>query len=431
MFGVAFRANDEDFADSARGSELGFSAAVGGKALDDAMMVGAELYATTVVSDSDAAFARRTTPLELLLGWHYRPTRSIRLNAGAGPGLTRAFGTPKFRALLSIEWVEPVEAAAPPADRDGDRILDFEDACPDVPGVRTADPKTNGVQRLLRIGTRMKCPTTWTPVLDVPGIATSDPKTNGCPDRDADKIPDHLDACPDVAGIPTSDPKTNGCPDRDKDQIPDHLDACPDEPGVASDDPKKNGCPLPKDSDGDGIMDPEDACPKDPGPRHEDPKKNGCPVARVEKGQIIIREQVQFAYNSDRILKASDFILEAVQKILEENPEIGRISVEGHTDSKGSDAYNKELSMRRARSVMRWLVNHGIKRARLEAHGQGEERPIDTNETEEGRANNRRVEFHIREQAANEGTSETGKKPAPKEAPDAKQKVPAGDAQKP
>src|SRR5262249_485200 len=153
-----------------------------------------------------------------------------------------------------------------------------------------------------------------------------------------------------------------------------------------------NGCPPPKDTDGDGILDPEDACPKDPGPPNPDPKKNGCPVARVdeETHQIIIREQVQFAFNSAQILKTSDFILQAVQKILEDHPEIEKVSVEGHTDSKGSAAYNKGLSQRRAASVMQWLAKAGIKARRLESKGFGKERPIDTNDTEEGRANNRR-----------------------------------------
>ena len=122
-------------------------------------------------------------------------------------------------------------------------------------------------------------------------------------------------------------------------------------------------------------------------------------MARVEKGQIVIREQVQFAYNSAQILKASDFILEAVQKILTENPEIKKVSVEGHTDSKGGDAFNKRLSAQRAQAVVRWLVQHGIDASRIESKGWGEERPIDSNDTDAGRANNRRVEFHILEQA--------------------------------
>ena len=168
---------------------------------------------------------------------------------------------------------------------------------------------------------------------------------------------------------------------------------------MKTDDPKTNGCPPPKDRDGDAILDADDACPDVPGEKNEDPKKHGCPVARVEKGQIVIREQVQFAYNSAKILNTSDYILEAVKKILDENPQIKKVSIEGHTDSKGGDAYNKALSQRRAKSVVTWLVQHGVDSKRLVSKGFGEEKPIDSNDTEDGRANNRRVELQIVEQA--------------------------------
>jgi outer membrane protein OmpA-like peptidoglycan-associated protein len=207
------------------------------------------------------------------------------------------------------------------------------------------------------------------------------------------------------------------------DGILDDDDACPDEPGVKTDDPKTNGCPLPKDRDGDGIIDPEDACPDDPGEKNEDPKKNGCPVARIEKGQIRIREQVQFAYNSAQILKASDFVLDAVHKILEENPEITEIEIQGHTDDKGSDNYNKGLSERRAASVMNWLVRKGVDKKRLKSVGYGEGEPLYSNDTEDGRANNRRVEFHIIEQKSSAEVEQPASgKPAadaPKTAPPA------------
>ena len=230
----------------------------------------------------------------------------------------------------------------------------------------------------------------WMPEIEKPVPPPPPP-----PDRDDDGILDKDDACPDEPGVKSDDPKKNGCPDRDEDGIFDTDDACPDEKGVASDDPKKNGCPPPKDTDGDGIIDPEDACPNDPGPRSDDPKKNGCPPARIEKGQIRILEQVQFKTGSDVILPASDGILEAVRKIMSDHAEITRVSVEGHTDNRGAAAYNKKLSARRASSVMRWLVQHGIDTKRLQSAGYGFERPIDSNDTEEGRQNNRRVEFHI------------------------------------
>ncbi|MEZ4221246.1 MAG: OmpA family protein [Polyangiaceae bacterium] len=385
--GFTFRAQDQDFAGSSMGSETNFAAAAGVRLLDGRFVAGPEIFGSTVVTDADALFGRRTTPFELIFGGHYLATKAIRVGGGIGPGLTRAFGTPQLRILASVEYVEPMPEAAAPApargDRDEDGVFDDEDACPDVPGVRTEDPKTNG------------CPP--------PG------------DRDGDGIVDPEDACPDEPGVKTDDPKTNGCPppppDRDGDGILDADDACPDVPGVKTEDPKTNGCPPPGDRDEDGIVDPDDACPDQAGPPNEDPKKHGCPVARVEKGEIKIREQVQFAYNSAKILKTSDYILQAVQEILEKNPQIEKVEIQGHTDSKGSDAYNLALSKRRAASVRAWLVKAKIDPKRLVSQGFGETRPIDSNDTEEGRANNRRVEFHITVQGKDAAGAEA---PAPK-----------------
>src|SRR6185436_3500279 len=180
--------------------------------------------------------------------------------------------------------------------------------------------------------------------------------------------------------------------DRDKDGIPDSEDACPDVPGVKTDNPKTNGC---ADKDKDGIFDPEDACPDAAGPPDPDPKKNGCPAARVENNQIIITQQVKFKTGSATILPESDTILEAVQKIMEEHPEIKKVRIEGHTDNRGGAAYNNGLSRRRAAAVVKWLVDHGIEKSRLTSQGYGFLRPIATNKTEEGRQENRRVELHI------------------------------------
>jgi len=399
--GYQYRANSDNFAGDVRGSELGFVAALGLEAADKRVVVGPELYGNTVVSNSDAAFARRSTPVELVLGGHFAVSPEWRLGAGVGPGLTRVLGTPAVRGLLSIEWVQALAAPPappPPSDRDTDGIIDIEDACPDVRGVRTGDPKTNGCpppsdrDKDGIIDDNDACP-------DDAGVASADPGANGCPDRDQDQIIDKADACPDVPGVKSDDLRTNGCPDRDKDGITDAFDACPDEAGEKNADPKKNGCPPSKDRDGDGIPNEQDACPDAAGQPNPDPKKNGCPVARVEKGQIRIREQVQFANNSAQILKASNFILEAVTKILKENPQIQKVGIEGHTDNKGSAELNKKLSEKRAQSVVAWLVAHGIDKSQLTATGFGKERPIDTNDTDEGRANNRRVEFHILDQA--------------------------------
>jgi outer membrane protein OmpA-like peptidoglycan-associated protein len=128
-----------------------------------------------------------------------------------------------------------------------------------------------------------------------------------------------------------------------------------------------------------------------------DPRTNGCPPARIDivKQEILITEPIRFKFDSAVILPESDRILDAVREILAAHPEIAHMRVEGHTDHKGSARYNQGLSQRRAQAVVTWLTRHGIDRRRLTAQGFGFARPIDTNDTEEGRQSNRRVEFHL------------------------------------
>ena len=322
------------------GTSLVFGAAAGVRVADRHLVVGPEIYGEAN-THAGTFFQAGSPPVEALLGAHYTIGHDWRIGAGAGPGITHDLGSPEVRVLGSIEWVpayqpkpkevakvEPPPPPPTPSDRDGDGIPDAQDACPDVPGVKTDDPKTNG------------CP----------------------PDRDGDGIPDAQDACPDTPGVKTDNPKTNGCP---------------------------------PDRDGDGIPDAEDACPDAPGPRTDDPKTNGCPKAAVVNGQIKISEQVKFATGSAKILADSDDLLTAVARVILAHSEIKKIRIEGHTDNVGKPAMNKRLSQDRARSVKAWLEKHGIPRDRLTSEGFGMDRPIDSNETEAGRKNNRRVEFHI------------------------------------
>ena len=362
--GLQYRDRDERIDNSPLGTELTFAGSLGVRAAGGALVVGPEVFGSTVVTNSDAFFSTRGTPLDGILGFHYTFAEQWRIGAGGGAGLTQGFGSPEARYMASLERVAPFEAAKAPSDRDGDGVLDGEDACPDVAGVRTSDPKTNG------------CP----------------------PDRDGDGVYDFDDACPDVPGVLSSDPKKNGCPpDRDGDGVVDAEDACPDVPGVKTSDPKTNGCPPDPDRDKDGIPNEQDACPDEAGKPSPDPKKNGCPMAFVAQGQIKILEQVKFITGSAAIQpgKDSQEVLEAVLKVLNDHPEIKRLRVEGHTDNAGAAALNKKLSQSRADSVVAWLTKRGIAKERLVATGFGMERPIADNKTAEGRRDNRRVEFHI------------------------------------
>lgn len=124
----------------------------------------------------------------------------------------------------------------------------------------------------------------------------------------------------------------------------------------------------------------------------EIPKKS---LVVLRKEKIEIKKQVHFATNRDVILPDSAQLLDEVAATILENPQLPEIRIEGHTDSQGDDAYNKELSERRARSVMRALLDRGVASSRLSAVGLGETMPISSNKTSSGRAQNRRVEFMI------------------------------------
>jgi uncharacterized integral membrane protein (TIGR00698 family) len=152
---------------------------------------------------------------------------------------------------------------------------------------------------------------------------------------------------------------------------------------------------VPGDADHDGIADADDACPQAEGPEHKKPAKRGCPPARVDQGQIRIRDPIKFARGTAKILPESKATLRALLKLLQNHPEIRKISVDGYMDSRGSKRHNVDLSRRRAAAVTRWLAQHQVPRSRLESKGFGPEQPIDTNETVLGRRNNRRVEIRI------------------------------------
>jgi OOP family OmpA-OmpF porin len=228
-------------------------------------------------------------------------------------------------------------------------------------------------------------------------------------DTDGDGIPDDLDACPMEKEDHKGSEPNDGCPqlpDRDGDGIPDQYDKCPDQPEDKDGIDDGDGCPE-DDADADGVPDTEDACPKQPGPRNTDPKKNGCPTTYVMEGNVIkFVQQVHFAVGSATILQDSFQMLQEVANLIKVNPQLKRISIEGHTDNTGAAALNRKLSQSRAESVMKWLVDHGIDQSRLEAHGYGPDRPVDStktiaqaNATPEMRRKNRRVEFKIIEQS--------------------------------
>ena len=356
------------------GSEVTFAGGIAARV--DRFQIGPEIFGSALVDrDAGTSAGSPTVPLseragaslEALLGAkaHLGP---VTIGAAAGLGFLRGVGTPDFRALGEIA-IRPIEVKkAPPG---WSLFGDDDDAKGKGNGAANTTPKGAGSA----------------PIVAAPPSPPAD--------TDGDTVIDAEDACPRIVGDPSPSAKRRGCPpDRDGDGIVDADDRCPDVPGVVADG-DKNGCPP--DSDRDGIADPDDACPAEAGPKTDDPKTSGCPKSvRVIGSQIVILQQVNFETGKSRILADSFPLLTQVAEVLSQHPEIARLAVDGHTDNRGGESANLELSRSRAVSVMRWLTEKGIDARRLEARGFGPRRPVAPNTTDEGRAKNRRVEFQIR-----------------------------------
>lgn len=147
------------------------------------------------------------------------------------------------------------------------------------------------------------------------------------------------------------------------------------------------------------------AAPEPPAPEPEpepvaDPEPEPEPEPAVERKaeKIQINEKVQFETASAEIKPESYNLLDEVAKVMQDNPDITKVRVEGHTDNRGGRAYNQKLSQRRAMSVRRYLIDKGVAKRRLTARGYGLSKPIADNSTDDGKYQNRRVEFTIVEQ---------------------------------
>jgi outer membrane protein OmpA-like peptidoglycan-associated protein len=152
------------------------------------------------------------------------------------------------------------------------------------------------------------------------------------------------------------------------------------------------------DRDGDNVLDKDDRCPDEPGELWN----QGCPDEKLiidEGSSIVILQSIDFEFDSAKIKESSYPVLDAIVKALGDNLDIQSVEIGGHTDERGSAAYNKDLSNRRAASVKAYLGEHGVAATRLSSHGYGLEKPIDRSHTEEAWAKNRRVEFQIKQRA--------------------------------
>lgn len=351
----------------------------------------AELFGGT---DFEAFATKRRSPTEFLGGAKLCFDPGVWVGAAGGMGITQGVGDPKWRVVGMLGYL-----AAPLRDRDGDKIPDRKDQCPDqkedvdsfrdTDGCPDPDNDEDGV-----VDTGDECPLEAEDRDDFEDA-------NGCPDpdNDGDGIVDTADKCPLQAEDRDGFQDDDGCPDLDDDAdgVPDTSDQCRQQAEDRDGFYDEDGCPD-LDNDGDGIPDAKDSCPLEAETINQRDDEDGCPDRiRVdrENSQIQILEPVRFVSSSAQIASASFEMLGEIAEVLKNHPEIALLRVEGHTDSRGSDRKNQALSEARAKSVRDFLVQGGVAETRLVAEGLGETKPRADNETDAGRTQNRRVEFHI------------------------------------
>jgi outer membrane protein OmpA-like peptidoglycan-associated protein len=284
----------------------------------------------------------------------------------------------------------PVDSTGCVRDTDGDRVADNVDRCPNTPAGMPVD--ANGCPRDSDgdgVADNVdRCPST--PANARPVNAT------GCPtDSDADGVADFADRCPNSpAGSLVNE---TGCPrDTDGDGVVDNLDRCAGTP--ANTRVNAMGCPAIPDADNDGVPDSRDRCANSPVGRAVD--SVGCTLIALPANaadQMVLR--VQFVTGRSTLVPASTAVLDSVATAIIASPG-SQWEVQGFTDSRGSDRSNQILSQARAQAVVNYLVSKGVPRASMTATGFGEARPVASNETADGRAQNRRVQL-VRRAAPN------------------------------
>jgi outer membrane protein OmpA-like peptidoglycan-associated protein len=341
---------------------------------------GGAVELSTQVPYSASLSNRAGSPLEFLASGYGYANRDLVIRAGAGGGLSPGVGSPDFRVLVGLGY-EPREPA-PPVDTDGDGLFDPQDACPTEP-------------------------------------------------EDADSFDDH-DGCPD--------------PDNDRDGILDLADDCVSDPEDMDGWQDEEGCPDPntllrvitKDAATTRPLDaariaiqcgesvtrsgtapyetelPPGSCVVQAsavgytaasmtvalvdGPPSEavltlEPKKEARVI--VTRERIELRESIRFETGKATIRKESFGILDETVQILTDYPEIVRLRIEGHTDERGGEAFNLELSKKRAAAVLTYFTGKGIDPARLTSEGYGEVRPLDPAHNTAAWEKNRRTDFFV------------------------------------
>ena len=395
----------QTFANVDVGNELTYGAAYQHPILPERLYALAEVFGKVGLDPGNDELIPEEAPLEVDLAARYMATREHAITAGAGFGITPGLGTPAFRILAVYTFSQN-----PPPDIDGDGITNAFDACIDVPedldsfededGCPEYDNDNDGI-----LDVDDSCPLEPE---DFDNLADED----GCPedDADSDSIVDADDSCPldpeDIDAFEDAD----GCPDPDNDAdgIADADDRCPLEKEDVDEFQDDDGCPD-LDNDSDGIADLQDQCPDEREIYNGVKDDDGCPdkgrsKVKLESERITILDKVYFDRGKATIKARSFPLLDQVAGVLRSNPQITLVEIGGHTDDRGSDTMNLELSLDRARSVRDYLIDKGVDSGRLTAAGYGETRMMCVIKEVRGKTRkrcrdaSRRVEFVIKEQ---------------------------------
>ncbi len=297
-------------------------------------------------------------PFEALGGLRFRFGDAWSGLAGAGAGIGNGYGSPAFRAFFGLSYQRAGESRAAV----GHGVI-----------IAKVDPEP-------------------------------EPHVVEAPDPDQDGIRGDLDMCPDEPEDIDGEKDDDGCPDADdgdKDGILGAADKCPDKAEDADGFQDDDGCPD-DDDDGDGIRGDMDLCPDKPEDVDGEDDNDGCPdlgaVVTTTGSLEEIDERIPFERNKARLLPESFAMIEKIAKLLESNPQIKLLSIEGHTDDLGTGDFNLKLSRSRANAVRKRLVGfHKVDPKRLKIVGHGDKHPRFevVGDDEDTRAKNRRVEFVI------------------------------------
>ena len=341
-------------------------------------------------------------PAEFTGGLKFFLGRFITFDLGGGVGVVGGIGAPDYRVLGGFSIAPSFDPNARDSDKDG--IVDAMDQCPKDPedldqfqdedGCPEWDNDNDGLY-----DDEDRCP-------NEPEDDDGHQDNDGCPDPDNDKdsILDVADRCPDEPETLNGYMDEDGCPDNepvedsDGDGYRDDVDRCPYDPEDFDGMEDEDGCPE-LDNDNDGIPDDRDKCPNDREVFNHFEDEDGCPDDTprvvVTEESIEINDVIHFEFAKADIRPESFGLMDEIASVIVDHPDLLKIRVEGHTDAIGDDVSNLKLSQARAESVVTYLGQAGVEPSRLDPVGFGEMRPIETNETDEGRAKNRRVEFII------------------------------------